>query len=108
MDKYSGGQSFLTVDSNGNVGLRGLSSLTSMAQADWKSINPPPKLNHREFCFWFSRSTGKCLTVFQEGNKQKRTVGVSDCKFDGSNPFQLFAFRFHYHKSFCCCGLYNN
>ncbi|KAK1293849.1 hypothetical protein QJS10_CPA16g00038 [Acorus calamus] len=51
-------------------------------------------------------STGKCLTVFG-GNTNKRVVGVAECKLDGSNPYQLFAFRFHYHKAFCCCGLHN-
>lgn len=106
MDKCSGGQSYLTVDEHGNVGLRSLQSLAALAQADWKSINPPPKLNHRSLRFWQSRSTGKCLTVFG-GKSKKRVVGVADCKLDGSNPFQLFAFRFHYHKAFCCCNLYN-
>ncbi|XP_056161493.1 uncharacterized protein LOC130135771 [Syzygium oleosum] len=106
MDKCSGGQSYLTVDKHGKVGLRSLTSLENIADADWKSINPPKKYNHREFRFWVSGSTGKCLTVFS-GNSEKRIVGVSDCKFDGSNPFQLFAFRFHYHKTFCCCGLHN-
>ncbi|GMP78928.1 hypothetical protein CsSME_00034680 [Camellia sinensis var. sinensis] len=80
MDKCSGRQSYLTVDKNGKVSLRS---------------------------FWVSNSSGKCLTVFG-GKKEKRTVGVADCKFDGSNPYQLFAFRFHYHKAFCCCGLHNN
>ncbi|GMP78942.1 hypothetical protein CsSME_00034688 [Camellia sinensis var. sinensis] len=80
MDKCSGGQSYLTVDKNGRVSLRS---------------------------FWVSNSSGKCLTV-SGGKKEKRTMGVADCKFDGSNPYQLFAFRFHYHKAFCCCGLHNN
>lgn len=106
MDRCSGGQSYLTGDKHGKVGLRSLNSLENIADADWKSINPPKKYNHREFRFWVSSSTGKCLTVFG-GNSEKRIVGVSDCKFDGSNPFQLFAFRFHYHKTFCCCGLHN-
>ncbi|KAF9620695.1 hypothetical protein IFM89_013995 [Coptis chinensis] len=105
MDKCSGGQSYLSVDQHGIVALRSLRSLKSLAQADWKSYNPPKNLNHREFRFWVSRSTGKCLTVF--GGKTKKQVGVSDCKFKGSNPYQLFAFRFHYHKAFCCCGRYN-
>ncbi|WCJ21805.1 hypothetical protein M5689_003931 [Euphorbia peplus] len=106
MDRCSGGQSYLTVDKHGNVRLRSLKSLESLAEADWKSFNPPKKYNHREFRFWVSHSTGKCLTVFQE-KKDKKTVGVSECKFDGSNPFQLFAFRFHYHQTFCCCGVHN-
>ncbi|KAF5177961.1 hypothetical protein FRX31_032453 [Thalictrum thalictroides] len=106
MDKCSGGQSYLSVDQDGVVSLRSLSSLKSLAEADWKSYNPPKKLNHREVRFWVSHSTGKCLTVFG-GKKKKRNVGVSDCRFDGSNPYQLFAFRFHYHKAFCCCGKYN-
>ncbi|KAL3752857.1 hypothetical protein ACJRO7_000285 [Eucalyptus globulus] len=106
MDKCSGGQSYLTVDKHGKVSLRSLNSLESIADADWKSINPPKKFNHREFRFWVSGSTGKCLTVFVRSGK-KQIVGVSDCKFDGSNPYQLFAFRFHYHKAFCCCGLHN-
>ncbi|XP_008243081.1 PREDICTED: uncharacterized protein LOC103341346 [Prunus mume] len=106
MDKCSGGQTYLTVDEHGKVSLRLLSSLKNLAEADWKSFNPPKKLNHREFRFWVSHSTGKCLTVFG-GNTKKRTVGVAECKFDGSNPYQLFAFRFHYHKAFCCCGVHN-
>lgn len=106
MDKCSEGQSYLTVDKHGNVGLHSLRSLASLAQADWKSINPPPNVNHRSFRFWQSRSTGKCLTVLG-GKSEKRVVGVADCKFDGSNPFQLFAFRFHYHKAFCCCNVHN-
>jgi len=106
MDKCSGGQTYLTVDKHGKVSLRSLRSLESLADADWKSYNPPKKLNHREFRFWVSRSTGKCLTVFG-GNGKKRIVGVVNCKFDGSNRYQLFAFRFHYHKAFCCCGVQN-
>ncbi|KAL6221497.1 hypothetical protein ACLB2K_004893 [Fragaria x ananassa] len=106
MDKCSGGQTYLTVDKHGKVSLRLLKSLETLAEADWKSYNPPKKLNHREFRFWVSRSTGKCLTVFG-GNKKKRTVGVADCKFNGSNRGQLFAFRFHYHQAFCCCGVHN-
>ncbi|KAK1271875.1 hypothetical protein QJS04_geneDACA006124 [Acorus gramineus] len=106
MDKCAMGQSYLTVDEHGKVGLRSLNSLRSLGQADWKSINPPPGENHREYRFWVSRSTGKCLTVFG-GNTNKRVVGVAECKLDGSNPYQLFAFRFHYHKAFCCCGLHN-
>ncbi|OUZ99301.1 hypothetical protein BVC80_717g20 [Macleaya cordata] len=107
MDKCSGGQSYLSVDQHGKVALRSLSSLTSLAQADWKSIVPPPNLSHSEFRFWVSHSTGKCLTIFG-GKTKKRVLGVADCKFDGSNLAQLFAFRFHYHKAFCCCGLFNN
>ncbi|KAJ4833639.1 hypothetical protein Tsubulata_001261 [Turnera subulata] len=107
MDKCAGGQTYLTVDKHGKVTLRPLKALESLAEADWKSINPPKKLNHRGFRFWLSHSTGKCLTVFG-GKKIKRTVGVADCKFDGSNPFQLFAFRFHYHKAFCCCSVHND
>ncbi|KAK3035397.1 hypothetical protein RJ639_032925 [Escallonia herrerae] len=107
MDKCSGGQNYLTVDKYGRVSLRGLRSLESLAEADWKSINPPSNLNHREFRFWLSHSTGKCLTVFG-GKTQKRTVGVADCKFNGENHGQLFAFRFHYHNNFCCCNVHNN
>nr|KAJ0198667.1 hypothetical protein LSAT_V11C600322250 [Lactuca sativa] len=107
MDKCSGGQNFLTVDKHGEVKLRSLTSLESLAFADWKSINPPKHLNHRQFRFWVSRATGKCLTVFG-GNTKKRALGVADCKFDGGNTGQLFAFRFHYHYSFCCCGRYNS
>ncbi|KAM3749984.1 hypothetical protein ACB098_04G002600 [Castanea mollissima] len=106
MDKCSGGQSYLTVDMQGKVSLRLLNSLESLAEADWKSINPPTKFNHHAFGFWLSCSTGQCLTVFG-GKTSKRTVGVAECKMDGSNPYQLFAFRFHYHKAFCCCGLHN-
>ncbi|KAK7824622.1 hypothetical protein CFP56_034242 [Quercus suber] len=106
MDKCSGGQSYLTVDRQGKVSLRSLNSLESLAEVDRKSINPPTKFNHREFRFWLSRYTGQCLTVFG-GKTSKRTVGVAECKMDGSNPYQLFAFRFHYHKAFCCCGHHN-
>lgn len=106
MDKCSDGQSYLTVDKHGKVRLRGLNSLENLAEAEWKSIAPPPEYNHREFRFWISHSTGKCLTVFG-GNSKKRIVGVADCRFDGSNKGQLFAFRFHYHKAFCCCGIHN-
>lgn len=106
MDKCSKGQSYLTVDKHGKVKLGFLNSLESLVEADWKSIAPPKKYNHREFRFWLSHSTGKCLTVFR-GRGEKRRVGVAECKFDGSNPFQLFAFRFHYHKTFCCCNLHN-
>ncbi|KAM1046366.1 hypothetical protein ACFX13_026453 [Malus domestica] len=106
MDKCSGGQTYLTVDKHGTVSLRLLSSLESLAEADWKSINAPKKLNHRQFRFWVSHSTRKCLTVFG-GKTKKRRVGVSECKFNGANPYQLFAFRFHYHKAFCCCGVHN-
>nr|GEX23796.1 50S ribosomal protein like [Tanacetum cinerariifolium] len=106
MDKCSGGNNYLTVN-HGKVNLRSLTSLESLAFADWKSINPPKHLNHREFRFWVSRGTGKCLTVFG-GNSKKRTVGVADCKFNGANKGQLFAFRFHYHNSFCCCGRHND
>ncbi|XP_030528101.1 uncharacterized protein LOC115739236 [Rhodamnia argentea] len=70
MDKCSGGQSYLTVDKHGKVSLRSLKSLENIAGADWKSINPPKKFNHREFRFWVSGSTGKCLTVFY-GNSEK-------------------------------------
>lgn len=105
MDKCSD-ETYLTVDKHGVVKLRALKNLSNLGDADWKSFNPPKKLNHQEFRFWVSHSTGKCLTVF-EGKTEKRTVGVADCKFDGANPFQLFAFRFHYHKAFCCCGKYN-
>jgi hypothetical protein len=107
MDKCSGGESYLSVDKHGKVSLRLLSSLESLAEADWKSINPPQKFDHREFRFWQSSSTGNCLTVFG-GDARKRSVGVAECKFDGSNPYQLFAFRFHYHQAFCCCGLHND
>ncbi|KAJ0972948.1 hypothetical protein J5N97_020907 [Dioscorea zingiberensis] len=106
MDKCSNGQNYLTVDEHGVVELRALHSLKDLSQADWKSINPPPKEDHESFRFWVNRSTGKCLTVFG-GDKKKRTVGVAKCKFNGSKPSQLFAFRFHYHKAFCCCGLHN-
>ncbi|EXC25431.1 hypothetical protein L484_016814 [Morus notabilis] len=107
MDKCSKGQSYLTVDEHGKVSLRSLSSLHSLGDADWKSVNPPKKLNHHGFRFWVSHSTGKCLSVFG-GKSTKRKLGVDDCKFDGSNLAQLFAFRFHYHKAFCCCGIHNN
>ncbi|KAI9191444.1 hypothetical protein LWI28_008551 [Acer negundo] len=106
MDKCSGGQSYLTVDKEGKVSLRSLNSLERLSEADWKSYNPPPKFNHREFRFWVSHSIGKCLTVFP-GKTTKHIVGVAECKFDGSNVNQLFAFRFHYHKAFCCCGVHN-
>lgn len=108
MDKCSShGQTYLTViDKAGTVGLRSLSSLDSPAQADWKTLNPPKKLSHRGLRFWMNGSTGKCLTVLiNKGSNQKRVVGVAECKLDGSNPFQLFALRFHYHKAFCCCNL---
>ncbi|KAG9445799.1 hypothetical protein H6P81_011927 [Aristolochia fimbriata] len=107
MDKCSDGQNYLTVGKKGKVELGSLRSLATLGQADWKSINPPPEFNHRSFRFWVNRSNGKCLTVFKGKKSEKRRVGVSDCKFDGSNPFQLFAFRFHYHKAFCCCNLHN-
>ncbi|KAM0009758.1 putative ricin B-like lectin [Helianthus debilis subsp. tardiflorus] len=106
MDKCSGGENYLTVSKHGKVSLQSLTSVESLAFADWKSIAPPKRLNHREFRFWVSRGTGKCLTVFG-GNSKKRMVGVADCKFDGANKGQLFAFRFHYHNSFCCCGHHN-
>uniref|UniRef100_A0A803Q9F6 Uncharacterized protein n=1 Tax=Cannabis sativa TaxID=3483 RepID=A0A803Q9F6_CANSA len=106
MDKCSDEDTYLTVDKHGKVSMRKLSSLHSLAEADWKSINPPKKLDHRELRFWVSNATGKCLTVFG-GKTKKRTVGVADCKFDGSNLGQLFAFRFHYHNAFCCCGVHN-
>ncbi|PIM97247.1 hypothetical protein CDL12_30285 [Handroanthus impetiginosus] len=77
MDKCSD-EMYLSVDKHGIVKLRALKRLSNLADADWKSINPPKKLNHRGFRFW------------------------------GSNQFQLFAFRFHYHKAFCCCGKYND
>lgn len=105
MDKCSD-ETYLTVDKHGRVKLQALKKLSDLVDADWKSISPPTKLNHREFRFWVSHSTGKCLTVLG-GKTEKRTVGVADCEFDGANPFQLFAFRFHYHKAFCCCGKYN-
>lgn len=57
--------------------------------------------------FGWESTSGSASGVFG-GKTEKRTVGVSDCEFDGSNPFQLFAFRFHYHKAFCCCGKYND
>lgn len=63
MDKCSGGQSYLTVDRQGKVSLRSLNLLESLAEADWKSINPPTKFNHREFRFWLSHSTGQCLCL---------------------------------------------
>ncbi|KAJ6917651.1 hypothetical protein NC652_019863 [Populus alba x Populus x berolinensis] len=103
---FIGGQSYLTVDKKGKVSLRSLKALQSLGEADWKSINPPKRLNQREFRFWVNRSTGKCLTVFEE-KTDKRTVGVSECKLDGSNTYQLFAFRFHYHNAFCSCGVHN-
>ncbi|XP_057781240.1 uncharacterized protein LOC130999659 isoform X2 [Salvia miltiorrhiza] len=105
MDKCSD-ESYLSADKHGRVKLRALKKLSNLSQADWKSVNPPKNLNHREFRFWVSHSTGKCLTVLK-GKTEKRTLGVADCAFDGTNPFQLFAFRFHYHKAFCCCGKYN-
>ncbi|KAL5716118.1 hypothetical protein ACHQM5_017849 [Ranunculus cassubicifolius] len=106
MDKCSGGN-YLTVDAHGIVSTRSLNSLTDLGQADWKSYNPPRGENHREFRFWYNRYTGKCLTVFGGDNKTKRALGVSECRLDGGNPYQLFAFRFHYHMAFCCCGKYN-
>ncbi|KAG8369347.1 hypothetical protein BUALT_Bualt14G0001900 [Buddleja alternifolia] len=105
MDKCSD-ETYLTVDEHGRVKLRALKSLNTLVDAYWKSINPPKELNHRQFRFWVSHSTAKCLTVLN-GKTKKRTVSVSDCQFDGSNPFQLFAFRFHYDKAFCYCGKYN-
>ncbi|PKI74987.1 hypothetical protein CRG98_004759 [Punica granatum] len=106
MDKCSGGASYLTVDKHGKVSLRSLNSLESLTEADWKSVAPMKQFNHQEYRFWVSSSTGKCLTV-SGGKSEKRRLGVSKCKFDGSNPLQLFAFRFHYHNAFCCCGLHN-
>ncbi|PIM99610.1 hypothetical protein CDL12_27894 [Handroanthus impetiginosus] len=88
---------YLSVDKHGIVKLRALKRQSNMADADWKSINPPKKLNHRGFRFWVSHSTGKCLTVFG-GKPEKQTVGVADCVFNGSNPFQLFAVCFRYHS----------
>ncbi|KAI3856241.1 hypothetical protein MKW92_001405 [Papaver armeniacum] len=108
MDKCSEGQTYLSLDKKGKVAIRSLQSLASLAQADWKSINPPSHLNHREVRFWVSLSTGKCLTVLGGKNKFKRALGVAECRFDGSNLNQLFAFRFHYQKAFCCCGIFNN
>ncbi|KAF5733955.1 hypothetical protein HS088_TW16G00396 [Tripterygium wilfordii] len=105
MDKCSDGPSFLTVDEQGKVSLRLLKSLTSLAQADWKTVNPPPNLNHRGFKFLVSGSTGKCLTVF--GGVGRRIVGTDTCSFVGLNLGQLFAFRFHY-QAFCCCGVHNS
>ena len=84
MDKCSKEETYLTVDKHGKVSLRPLSSLHSLAEADWKSINPPKKLDHQGFRFWISHATGKCLTV-SEGHTMKRSVGVADCKFNGSN-----------------------
>nr|KAJ0206460.1 hypothetical protein LSAT_V11C500245810 [Lactuca sativa] len=46
MDKCSEGQNFLTVDKHGEVKLQSLTSLESLAFADWKFINPPKHLNH--------------------------------------------------------------
>ena len=107
MDKCSHGQSYLAViDSVGTVGLRSLSSLEDPAQADWKTLSPPPYREHQGFRYWMNGATGKCLTVLPKGSKQKRVVGVAECRLDGLNPYQLFAFRFHYHKAFCCCGLF--
>lgn len=106
MDKCSGGASYPTVDKNGKVSLRSLSSLENLTEADWKSINPPKQFNRRGYRFWVSGGTGKCPTVFG-GKSEERTVGVSKRKFDGSNPLRLFAFRFHYHNAFCCCNLRN-
>ncbi|CAI0555361.1 unnamed protein product [Linum tenue] len=63
MDKCSGEQSYLTVNKVGKVALRSLKSLESLAEADWKSINPPEKVKHRGYRFWLSSSSGKCLTV---------------------------------------------
>ncbi|KAI3962194.1 hypothetical protein MKX01_030744 [Papaver californicum] len=97
MDKCSEGQTYLSVDKKGKVAI-----------PNWKSINPPSNLNHREVRFWVSHSTGKCLTVLGGKNKLKRVLGLTECRFDGSNLNQLFAFRFHYHKAFCCCGIFNN
>lgn len=88
MDRCSGGQSYITVDKKGKVSLRSYKALQSLGEADWKSINPPKRLNHREFRFWVNRSTGKCLAVFEE-KTDKRTVGVSECKLDGSNTSSL-------------------
>ncbi|KAH7547646.1 hypothetical protein FEM48_Zijuj01G0331900 [Ziziphus jujuba var. spinosa] len=104
----AGGQTYLTANKHGRVRLRSLNSLETLAEADWKSINPPVELNHREFRSWVSHSTGKCLTVFKGKSQNNQTLRTSDCKFDGSNLFQLFAFRFHYHKTFCCCGIYDD
>ncbi|MCL7030400.1 hypothetical protein MKW94_005070 [Papaver nudicaule] len=89
----SEGQTYLSVDKKGKVAIRSLKSLASLAQADWKSINPPSHLNHREVQF--------C-------NQLKRVLGVAECRFDGSNLNQLFGFQFRYHKAFCCCGIFNN
>ncbi|KAI3927168.1 hypothetical protein MKW92_049031 [Papaver armeniacum] len=100
MDKCSEGQTYLTI--------RSLQALASVAQADWKSNNPPSHLNHREVRFWVSLNTGKYSTELGGKNKFKRALGVAECRFDGSNLDQLFAFGFHYHKAFCCCGIFNN
>ncbi|RZC86787.1 hypothetical protein C5167_030140 [Papaver somniferum] len=108
MDKCSEGQTYLSVDKKGKVAIRSLQALASLSQADWKSVNPPSHLNHREVRFCVSLSTGKCLTVLGGKNKVKRALGVAECRFDGSNVNQLFAFRFHYHKAFCCCGIFNS
>ncbi|ONK77300.1 uncharacterized protein A4U43_C02F5120 [Asparagus officinalis] len=107
MDKCSNGHRYLSViDEIGTVGLQPLTSLKTPAQAEWKTLNPPPNFNHNGLRFWMNRFTGKCLTVLDKGSTQKRVVGVTECEPNGSNPLQLFAFRFHYHKAFCCCGLY--
>ncbi|MCL7026200.1 hypothetical protein MKW94_011321 [Papaver nudicaule] len=54
----SGSESgYHSVDKKGKVAIRSLKSLASLAQADWKSINPPSNLNHREVRFWVSLST---------------------------------------------------
>lgn len=73
MDKCSNGQSYLAVDKKDKVGLHSLKSLESLAQADWKSINPPPKYNHRSFRFWINGSNGKCFTVFNKHKGKKKT-----------------------------------
>ncbi|KAI3470273.1 hypothetical protein Pfo_026936 [Paulownia fortunei] len=73
MDKCSD-ETYLTVDKHGTVNLRALKKLSNLADADWKSINPPKKLNHREFRFWVSHSTGKCLTVLGERQRNEQLV----------------------------------
>lgn len=71
MDKCSNGQSYFTVDKHGKVRLNSLKSLRSLEEADWKSIAPPKKYNHREFRFWFSRSTGNAQLCLEEGVKNE-------------------------------------
>lgn len=58
MDKCSD-ESYLSLDKHRTVKVGALKKLTTLSQADWKSVDPPKKLNHHEFKFWASRSTGK-------------------------------------------------